>query len=105
MASIRQKVFKLYGIPCSSQGKDAPHLVLMRAHYSYMKDIQFDLGVQQLKQDHEKELGMMVDNPQTMRVLEQFYANNGGRSARSGRGKQARQRSPFDSKKVPSFKF
>ena len=46
---IREEVFDLYSIPVPKPEIDPPHEILMRAHYSYIYDSEFDQNIRKLK--------------------------------------------------------
>ena len=67
---IREQVFALYHIPLPRKDIDPPHEVLMRAHYTYMIDVQFDQKIRKLKENHEKYISSLLENVDNCRDLE-----------------------------------
>jgi len=45
----------------------------MRAHYSYIFDLQFDHDIEEIKKKHEKEIGMLLENITYCKDLEERY--------------------------------
>ena len=71
---IRQQVFDLYEIPVPKLEIDPPHEILMRAHYSYIADTEFDQKIRRLKQDHEKYIATLLENITYCKDLEEIYS-------------------------------
>ena len=71
---IRQQVFDLYGIPVPKPEIDPPHEILMRAHYSFIADTEFDQKIRRLKQDHEKYIATLLENITFCKDLEEIYS-------------------------------
>ena len=70
---IRAEVFKLYQVPVPQPLLDPPHEILMRAHYTYMADDNFDQQIRKLKQDHEKYIAILLENIDFVKDMEDMY--------------------------------
>ena len=73
MFAIRMKIFEEFNIPVENPQIDPPHEILMRAHYSYIFDLQFDHDIEEIKKKHEKEIGMLLENITYCTELEERY--------------------------------
>lgn len=70
---LRLDVFKLYQIPVENPILDPPHEILMRAHYTYIFDTEFDKKIQNLKEKHEKYVALLLENIEFCKELEDLY--------------------------------
>ena len=59
---IREDVFKQHGIPVATPGADPPHEILMRAHYHYSIDTEFDIKVREMKENHQRFIAQLLEN-------------------------------------------
>ena len=73
MFAIRMKVFEQAGIPVDQPLIDPPHEILMRAHYTYIFDKDFDNSIEQLKKKHEKDIALLLENISNCKDMEQRY--------------------------------
>lgn len=71
---IRLRVFELYKVPLPNPTIDPPSLMLMRAHYSYVCDPDFDERIRDIKKEHEMHLELMLKNIDSFKNLEEVYA-------------------------------
>ena len=71
---IRQQVFQLYNVPVPNPEIDPPHEILMRAHYTYIIDVDFDKKIRKLKQDHELYITTLLENINYCKELEDIYS-------------------------------
>lgn len=62
MFEIRMKVFQRNNIPVEQPMLDPPHEILMRAHYTYIFDRNFDQDIEELKKRHEDEIATLLEN-------------------------------------------
>lgn len=70
---IRMKVFRDNGIPVDQPLIDPPHEILMRAHYTYIFDSQFDKDIEELKTTHQREIAMLLENIEGCKDMEARY--------------------------------
>ena len=73
MYDIRLQVFQLFEVPVACPYTDPPHEILMRAHYTYIQDQEFDLKIRELKSGHEKYMATLLENIHLCKDLEDFY--------------------------------
>ena len=73
MFAIRMKVFESNGIQVEQPLLDPPHEILMRAHYTYIFDRQFDKDIEELKKKHEEEIASLLENVSNFNHLEERY--------------------------------
>ena len=65
-------MFELYRVPVGNVEVDPPHEVLMRAHYTYMIDTQFDQKIRKLKEEHEGYITSLLENVNGCQDLEKY---------------------------------
>mmetsp|Transcript_6773 Transcript_6773/g.10896 ORF Transcript_6773/g.10896 Transcript_6773/m.10896 type:complete len:163 (-) Transcript_6773:29-517(-) len=105
---IRLQVFRLFGIPVPMPDIDPPHEILMRAHYTYIIDQDFDQSIRELKHEHERQLGMLIENVNSMTKLEDIYSSDRRFDAIEEEGQEEGEDAkfhPLDVKRVIEIEF
>ena len=73
---MRLEVFKLFEIPVQDVNIDPPHVILKRAHYTYINDQDFDNQIKNMKQQHIKYMELLFEDHHLCSDLEDFYTEH-----------------------------